>query len=262
MRLSVQRRLASTSIASPAMSQKIQFMGLYVIRFPIVGTNPLAIAMRNTQKIIACEKQLAVHFARIKRHIGRSDPIKSRARIGTDVAPYALDPILLRVTLIIAVTTDSQTAIGLTVHQDCIDRIHIEAEVIVRHGRVSFAKGEIINEMTTPVGGVVGVVVGTHFAKHLAVLLTQKSFYHVPIIQFLVGDSVQDRITLDPLCVKKFSKKIVDTPSVPLLALLQERLRGLRCGGPKTRLANGLSSGLRYLLCHAREQGAQGHKNR
>ena len=61
---------------------------------------------------------------------------------------------------------------------------------------------------------------------------------------------------------KKFSKKIVDTPSVPLLALLEERLRGLRCGGPKTRLANSLSSGLRYLLCHAREQGAQGHKNR
>ena len=99
IRLSVQRRLASTSIASPAMSQKIQFMGLYVIRFPIVGTNPLAIAMRNTQKIIACENQLAIYFARIKRHIGRSDPIKSRARIGADVASYALDPILLRVTI-------------------------------------------------------------------------------------------------------------------------------------------------------------------
>ena len=99
IRLSVQRRLASTSIASPAMSQKIQFVGLNVIRFPIVGTNPLAIAMRSTQEIIACEKQLAIHFARIKRHIGRSDPIKSRARIGTDVAPYALDPILLRVTI-------------------------------------------------------------------------------------------------------------------------------------------------------------------
>lgn len=102
----------------------------------------------------------------------------------------------------------------------------------MRHGRVSFAKGEIINEMTTPVGG---VVEGTHFAQHLAVLLTQKSFYHVSIIQFLVGDSVQDRITLDPLCVKRFSKKIVDTPSVPLLALLQERLvdHGL-CGNSNT----------------------------
>ena len=113
--------------------------------------------------------------------------------------------------------------------------------------------------MTTPVGG---VVEGTHFAQHLAVLLTQKSFYHVSIIQFLVGDSVQDRITLDPLCVKKFSKKIVDTPSVPLLALLEERLRDLRRGGPKPRLSNSLSPVLRYLLCHAWEQGAQGHKNR
>ena len=99
IRLSVQRRLASTSVASPAMSQKIQFVGFNVIRFPIVGTNPLAIAMRNTQKIIACEEQLAIYFARIKRHIGGSDPLKSGFRIGTDVAPYALDPILLRVTL-------------------------------------------------------------------------------------------------------------------------------------------------------------------
>ncbi len=99
IRLSVQRRLASTSVASPAMSQKIQFVGFNVIRFPIVGTNPLAIAMRNTQKIIACEEQLAIYFARIKRHIGRSDPFNSRARIGTDVAPYALGPIFLRVTI-------------------------------------------------------------------------------------------------------------------------------------------------------------------
>ena len=74
IRLSVQRRFASTSVASPAMSQKIQFVGFDVIRFPIIGTNPLAIAMRNTQEIVACEEQLAIYFARIKRHIGRSDP--------------------------------------------------------------------------------------------------------------------------------------------------------------------------------------------
>ena len=114
----------------------------------------------------------------------------------------------------------------------------------MKHGRVTFAKGKIINEMTTPVGDVV-VVVGTLFAQHLAVFLTQESFYHVFIIKFFVGDSVQDCITLDPLFVSRFSKKIVDTPSVPLLALLEERLRGIRCGGSKTRLAKGISPVLR-----------------